>query len=116
MPHTLTRGSTTLTPLALSEYTSDQDGGSIFHDIPGRADPDVTLRPAGLRSGMFTLTFAGESESNAARVALAAIGVWQLQSTERSSINMRFVVTRISRPIITSGHWGVTVTYREVGT
>lgn len=116
MPSILTRGATTVTPIALSDYTSDQEGGTILHPILGRTNPDVTHRPAGMRTGSFALSFATEAASNTARVALAEAGGWQLTSAERPTVNMRFIVRRVSRPILLTGEWQVTVGYEEIGT
>ncbi|WP_270353453.1 hypothetical protein [Microbacterium testaceum] len=115
MPATLISGTTTLNPLALSEYTSDQNtGGAILHTILGRPDPDVTLRPLGLRTGVMTLDFTTEALSNAARIALARAGGWTLTHTERTSVNMRFIARGVSRPIERDGRWKVTVRYEEI--
>lgn len=114
MPAILTMGATSLAPTALSAYTSDQAGGSILHDILGRRDPDVTFRPAGLRSGSFVLDFPTEALSGSARVALSAAGGWTLTHSERTSINMRFVVRNVSRPLEADGRWMIQVQYEEI--
>lgn len=116
MGATLTSGSTTIAPIAFSDYTSEQEGGSIRHEILGRTNPDVTLRPAGLRTGSFTLDFASETASSSARTALTAAAAWTLTHTERTSVNMRFIPRRISRPVDAGGRWVVTVSYEEIGT
>jgi hypothetical protein len=115
MPATFTSGSTTLSPRTLSDYTSDQDGGgAIVHPILGRADPDVTFRPLGMRTGSMTLDFATEALSSAARVALARSGAWTLAHTERPTVNMRFIARGVSRPIESNGRWMLTVRYEEI--
>lgn len=114
MPASLTSGSTTITPRALSGYTSDQEGGSIRHDILGRSTPDITLRPVGMRSGSFTLDFSSESAAATARTALAGASAWTLAHTERTSVNMRFIVRRLSRTLEGDGRWYMTVSYEEM--
>lgn len=116
MPASLVSGATTLSPLTLSGYSSDQDsGGAIVHTILGRTDPDVTFRPLGLRTGSMVLDFATtETLSNAARTALAKSGAWTLTHSERPTINMRFVTRGVSRPIEADGRWMLTVRYEEI--
>lgn len=114
MPATIASAVATLTPLALSDYTADQDGGSILHDILGRTNPDVTLRPAGMRRGTMTLDFASDALAAAARVSLAGAAVWTLTHTERASINMRFIVRRHGRAVAGDGRYAVRVDFEEV--
>lgn len=114
MPAILTLGASTLTPTALSEYTSDQAGGAILHEILGRRDPDVTFRPSNLRTGSFVLDFPTEAASASARVALSAAGGWTLAHSERTSVNMRFIVRNVSRPVESDGRWMLQVQYEEI--
>lgn len=114
MPALITNGSKTLTPLALSAYTADQNGGSIRHDILGRATPDVTLRPLGMRTGSFDLDFISDTLANTARVTLTAASSWTLTHSERPSINMRFIVRRLGRVLEGNGRWSISVEWEEV--
>ena len=115
MPAALSNGSTTITPIALSEYMSSQEGGAILHRILGRREPDVTLRPAELRTGSFTLDFDSEGAAEDARAALSESGAWTLEHTERPSVNMRFIVRRLSLSLSGNGRWALPVSYEEVG-
>ncbi|SDP07292.1 hypothetical protein SAMN04487788_1945 [Microbacterium testaceum StLB037] len=114
MPATIASSVATLTPAALSNYTADQDGGSILHDILGRTEDDITLRPAGMRKGTMTLDFATDALANAARVSLGAAAVWTLTHTERTTVNMRFVVRRHGREVAGDGRYAVRVDFEEV--
>jgi hypothetical protein len=115
MPAVLTSGSTTLTPRTLSDYSSENAGGSIVHAILGRREPDVTLRPVGLRTGSMTLDFATEALANTAHGALTIAAVWTLQHSERATVNMRFIVRRITRTVEADGRWFFTVGWEEIG-
>lgn len=114
MPAQIVNGSTTLRPTALSEYKSDQDGGTILHPILGRASGDVTLRPALLRAGSFVLDFRTEATSESARAALSTAVVWTLTHTEQTSLNMRFIVRGLEREVAGNGRWPVAVRFEEV--
>lgn len=114
MPALITNGTTTVAPLSLSAYSSDQAGGAIVHDILGRSTPDVTLRPLEMRTGSLVLDFATEALSSDARNALSASSSWTLTHSERTSVNMRFIVRRLSRAIENNGRWMLSVTWEEV--
>lgn len=116
MPAVLANTASTLYPTALSEYSSEQDGGSIRHEILGRVDPDVTFRPLMLRTGSFTVDFTTDALASDARKALSVAGAWTLAHSERASVNMRFIVRRLSRVIDGgNGRWSLNVSYEEIG-
>lgn len=114
MPALITNGGITVAPAALSEYKSDQEGGTILHPILGRASADATLRPARLRTGSFVLDFRTSALSESARASLSAALVWQLNHSEQTSLNMRFIVRGLAREVMGDGRWPVTVTFEEV--
>ncbi|MDQ1169592.1 hypothetical protein QE392_001396 [Microbacterium proteolyticum] len=114
MPAQLISGSTKIMPTTLSEYSSDQDGGTIMHPILGRAAADVTLRPASLRTGSFVLDFRTEAASESARAALATAVVWTLSHTEQTTLNMRCIVRGVTREVAGNGRWPVSVRFEEV--
>ncbi len=51
MATTITAGASVITPLLVEGFEAARSGGAIVHTILGRANPDVTLRPAGTRTG-----------------------------------------------------------------
>lgn len=117
MPTTITTTEHTITPVLVLGYESEREPGNIIHPILGRANPDVTLRPAGLRTGELQLFFPDETEAAAAEDALAAAGVCELTTSDRASVNMTFVVEgRLARALDpeTRDHWTVTVGFQEV--
>jgi hypothetical protein len=78
MPTTLTSGATVITPNTVDGYQSARPAQTIIHRVIGRADPDVTLRPAGTRTGTLELVFGVEATAIAAEQALAGADVWTL--------------------------------------
>jgi hypothetical protein len=89
----LISGDATIAPtLANMNYAADREARSVVHPIIGRPFPDVTLRPAGSRTGTLHLMFATEAAAAAAAEALALPRVWAQLSPEQPSTAMRFVV------------------------
>lgn len=121
MNGTITGGTTPVTPTLIIGLEEDAPGGAIVHKILGRADPDVTLRPAGTRAGRLELAFAGtnaDAASDAAVASLRSAAVFRL-TADRSTMNMTFVVPdtgRVSRRIeeATRNAFTVLVDYQEV--
>lgn len=113
---TITTDSLTITPTLVSDYDSSREGRNVIHQIIGRADPDVTLRPASLRTGRLEAIFADEAASLAAAAALATTETATL-SDPATSVNMTFVlgpsgVQRMPDPSRTV--WVLTIDYVEV--
>ncbi|SEF13806.1 hypothetical protein [Jiangella alba] len=52
---TISDGTTTLTPLLVVGWNTTRETRTRVHVLIGRTDPDVTIRPAALRSGQLTL-------------------------------------------------------------
>lgn len=120
MPTTITQGANTIAPQEVLSVSSEQTAGNIVHPILGRANPDVTLRPAGMRTGSIEMGFSGpnsETDSAAARALLAAGGVFTMTSTDRATVNMTFVASgRITRELeeTTRNAWTISLDYQEV--
>lgn len=113
---TIETDSLVIAPSVVSEYDSTRAGGNIIHPILGRAQPDVTLRPAALRTGTLEAVFANEAASLAAADALATTSTATFDDPA-TSVNMTFVlgeggVQRRRDPGRTV--WIVTVDYVEV--
>lgn len=92
MTTTITIAGTTYTPTLVDGYESHRRAQSIVHVVIGSATPDVTLRPALMRTGVLRLVFASEAESKACETAHAGAVTCQLASTDRASIPMTYVV------------------------
>ena len=110
----------TITPLAVSAYSTTRAARNIVHDILGRNDPDVTFRPTGLRTGTLTLTFSSEDDSSDAEGALSDGTSFLLLSDDLSTVGMAFIVgpegAQIQRSQGPAGEWVVSVDFQEVTT
>ena len=118
MATTITAGSVTITPTLVEGYAATAPARTLVHDILGRTAPDITLRPAGLRTGTLTLLIAVEARAVEAFTALCAGVVCTLASDERS-ISMPFIVpdgqqVGIKLDDTTRDHWHITVPFQEV--
>jgi hypothetical protein len=115
---TITSGATIITPDIVDGYDSAREAQTILHRVIGRADPDVTLRAAGTRSGTLSLVFGVEAEAYAAEQALAAPDVWTLTDPDRLTIGMVFVVAggTLDRALVneTRDGWTLSVPFVEV--
>lgn len=116
--NTITDGTTVITPDLVLGYEAAQDGRSVFHDVIGRSDPDVTLRELATRSGSLDLFFLTRADADAARTFHAAAKVFTYNAIDNPSTSMDYVVAeggvRIKLDDATRARWVLTVAYREV--
>lgn len=114
---TLTNGTTVLTPFDVLGWSSRRAARSVVHQPLARQDPDVTLRPAALRSGTLRLLFPTFAAAVACEQAHAAAVVWTLDDGDLLG-QMRYVVAEgdltVSSLTDSGGGWTVEVPYREV--
>lgn len=118
----ITAGEFVITPDLVLGYESRRPSRTVTHDIINVAGPDATLRPAGLRIGRMTLGFFGEDaeeRSAHAEEVLAGAATFNLQSSDRLTIRMAFVLPdtgEIRRTLdeVTRDDWTVAFDWREV--
>lgn len=95
MAFSITAPSTAVTTIPLVQgYDVARESGNLVHEILGRTDPDITLKPLKLRSGTLTL-FMGSNMADATDLVeqLEELGVQFLQSTEAPLADMYFVLS-----------------------
>lgn len=116
MTTTLSNGTTTLTPTVVLGWNSEQSSKTQIHEILGSATPDVTTRPALLRSGTLEVLFATEADANTCRTMHTAAGTFTLASTDLSYISFDYVVTGTVKVEMddTYTQWLVSIGYQEV--
>lgn len=111
----ITHAGGVIAPLAVSEYSVDQQSGNVVHDVLGRPDPDITLRPTGLRVGTLTLTFANAVAADDARTQHATGSVFTLTSDDVAVVSMTYVLTdKLGTMRGAAGEWTITVDFQEV--
>jgi len=110
----ITQGDTLIKPLSAPGYESTRPSRNIVHPILGRRVPDITLRPAGVRTGTLRLIFPDDIESAVAEEALAAGGEFVLTHTDSITVDMLFIVDGdIQRRQDDSGAWEITFRFQE---
>jgi len=98
-------------------YATTRYSENIIHKIVGRSNPDVTLRPAALRTGTLRLLFSSEYAANAAVNFHARAAVFTLTDTDLPLSGMRYVLSgKADRELDeeTLLRWVVTVDYQEI--
>lgn len=102
-------------PTAVDGYSSSRRSNNVVHIIPGSPNPDVTLRPASLRTGTLRMVFADEDAAKAAEDAHSSGAAFTLTADERPTLAMHYVVSGdVTRELGTAGQWVVQVGYQEI--
>lgn len=117
MSTTISDGDTTLHPTVVDGWEASREGQNIVHPILGRANPDVTIRPAMLRNGTLRLVFPLEADAAEAVDLHGDASTLTLASTDRDYLDMTYVVAGRVRLILddtTRDVWVVEVDYQEV--
>lgn len=116
MTSVITSGAVTIAPELVLGYQSSRTTGNIFHDIIGRAEDVVTLRPAKFRTGTLRLFFLTENAAKAAEDAHAAATTFDYIDTDNTTTNMRYAVNgAVTREQAEGGkRWIVNVDYKQV--
>lgn len=115
---TITDGTVTITPDLVLGWDSTRDARTQVHPVLGRPDPEVTLRPAGTRTGTLVLFFTDLADAQAAEDAHATPGVWSMDNTTEGAPSLAAYV--VSGPITLRAEgpnldrWLVEVAYQEV--
>lgn len=92
MPTTITHSTGSINPESVDGYQATREARNVVHDIINRANPDVTLRAAGLRRGGFRLLFTEQSDALAAYAVMSKPQVFTIANTDVPAIGMSFVV------------------------
>lgn len=114
---TITDGWTTITPVAVSSpYETSQPSRNVFHDVIGRAAPDVSLAPASPRQGTLTLGFDDSNVAESARLLLSTPAMFTYVDDTIDTLGMRFAVDGMitTRYDADDQLWTLDFSYREV--
>lgn len=118
MATVITHSTGTITPEEVNGFASAREARTIIHTILGRSDPDVTLRPAGLRTGTLKLVFATGAASAAAEAVVRYPQVLTLSDADVPEVGMSFVVAEgeitNTLDLETQAVWVLEVPYQEV--
>lgn len=117
MSTTITDGTTSVTPLLVTDYEHRREARTIVHEPIGRPDPDITLRPASTRSGTLRAVLTASADVTALDALLARATVLTATSTDEPRLDgLRFVVAGDDTRVRLEGtsSWVVEWGYREV--
>lgn len=107
-----------ITPAVVNGFETTRLARSIVHVILGRPDPDITIRPTGLRKGELTLIFATGAEAAAAEATLSIPQRFTLSDADVPEVSMSFVVAAgeigVSLDLETQTVWQVVVPFQEI--
>lgn len=104
-------------PIQVVGYESSRQSANVFHEVIGRSYPDVTLRPAGLRTGTFSFLFDNEVDAAECERMHSTTAVLTLDDPEVPTAATRYVADgQISRRLDSESMvlWVVSVAYQEV--
>lgn len=110
-------GGAYITPLLSLIYDTDRFSRNIVHTILGRAESDITIKPASLRVGELSFLFADRLGARRAEEQHATPGVFILLDLDVQGTTMYYVTTGSIRTTLdpeTRTRWIVTVEYQEV--
>lgn len=113
---TINNGSTTITPIQVLGYTSARPANNVFHPTLG-GGLDVTLIPAGLRTGTLTFLFDNEDDAAACESVHSLTAVLRLLDPDLDTVGMFYVPNgSITRALDedTRAVWTVAVDFQEV--
>ena len=118
MSTNITHSTGSITPEVLDGFDSARPARSIVHTILGRADPDITRRPSGMRTGTLSLVFATGAAAASAEAILRVPQTLTLSDSDVPQVAMTFVVAggdiTVALDRSTRGVWIVTVPFQEI--
>lgn len=107
----------TSTPVLVTGYDSVRASTNVFQDVLGRSNPDVSLSPAGLRSGTLTCLFASEVEAYECERMHIGTAVLTFNDSDLQTVGMDYVLGgSIRRQLDPESrlYWTVAIDYQEV--
>lgn len=103
-----------ITPAWTVGHSTARTSGNVIHPIIGRDAPNVTLHPAGLRSGTLTLLFDDAESATYCEAMHAEGGVFTLYRTGLPWATMAYVTNGRIGMEINQTRYSVTVDFQEV--
>lgn len=119
MSTVITYAGGTIAPEVVNGFEARRPTRTLVHTILGRPDPDITYRPAGLRTGDLSLVFATGAQAAAAEAALTVVPrVFTLTDPDVPEVAMTFVLAPgeigTSLDLETQEVWIVSFPFQEV--
>jgi hypothetical protein len=80
----------------MTTYTDTHTGQSTAHQVVGRSDPAVVLRPGGTRTGSFTLACPSLASSQEVAAVLALPQVFLLRQSDQNNLDLYFITDAVT--------------------
>jgi hypothetical protein len=80
----------------ITSYSDAHTGQSTVHQIVGRSDPVVVLRPGGSKVGQFTVVCPSLAVAQQLAAVLAQPQVFLLRQSDQANLDVYFVVTAVA--------------------
>ncbi len=119
MATTITTGANIISPDLILSWSSEQESRNIVHTIIGRSNPDVTLKPANLRTGTLELFFTTPEDAFECAALHAESATFLITSDETWIDGMLYVVDGSIGQVLedtTRRYWQVNISFQELTT
>lgn len=120
MSTTISTGSLTTSPDLVKNWASFQETRNVIHTVIGKSAPDVTLKPAAMKSGKLSLFYTSLDAAESARTLFTTAAVFTIYTTDAPWINgFNFVVNGSVSAIVEEidlASWHLDIDYQEVQT
>lgn len=117
MSTTITAPSFAAFPLLVTQLEATSTTRHIVHEVLGNPIPDITLQPAGPRTGTMSTLFDNEADASALYTALRGIDVLTFSDDDTATTGMDFIANgsvAITTDSQSQQYWTVTFEYLEV--
>lgn len=116
MTITITNGLTNIEPVLVLPYEFEYVQANLVHEVPGAPYPDVTIRPAGARTGTLQILFVGLADALAAAELHLTGEVLELTDTVNPLMDMQYVPIDTTRLVQQESinPWFLLVPFQEV--
>ncbi|HWU29823.1 MAG TPA: hypothetical protein VN041_12150 [Microbacterium sp.] len=114
---TITHSTGTIVPTIVHGFAARREARTLIHPVLGSPDDDVSLRPAGRRSGVLELVFSTSAAAVAAEAVFAIGQVLTITDPDVTAVGMSFVVAGGTVGVELSESrrsWIVTVPFKEL--
>jgi hypothetical protein len=104
-------------PLLVTQWNASSSTRHIVHEILGNPIPDVTLQPAGPRTGTMSALFDNEADASALHTSLRGTDVLTFSDDDTATPGMTFIANgtvTITTDSQNQACWTVAFDYLEV--
>jgi hypothetical protein len=104
-------------PLLVTQWNATSTTRHLVHEILGNPVPDITVQPAGPRTGTMSALFDNEADANALHTALRGTDVLTFSDDDTATTGMQFIANgsvTLATDSQSQEFWTVTWDYLEI--